>query len=460
MISQILDGQLLSVVRANLNTLIGEHNDREASLAGIFSVPARSDLVAITPSELSVGDVVVSQEDGARYLRVANSATGDHLLDYTATGGVKLESVPFRRNPDVHGNDSIPFIDISPVAVTPPNNHMFIQQRSSVRDDATTVQIQRIVDSDDGHINPKALRVYTSVDVDTMQTEWAISGELYSYSNLTSAGNTAVSGVAHKYGTASVFGGHFQSKDHNKYADAASVTSIVGMEVNIKAVGLDRPSSGPNYGGRICMDVVAKTNDEVAGWDTAVGNFGDGEIGIGIQVRADTSTDGYFRVGILVTDADGNPNSIGTGIRVNTDGLYNFYAGGSPSEAHFMSNGNPNIGAIFAGNYGSGSAIRIGTGSYIAVETTNAIRTAYGVSSLIWGFYNNTNERVGFNMSADPHIRLGGTQVLRRRITGWGAPTGAADRSTFDTTSVTVEQLAERVKGLLDDLTTHGLIGA
>ena len=33
-------------------------------------------------------------------------------------------------------------------------------------------------------------------------------------------------------------------------------------------------------------------------------------------------------------------------------------------------------------------------------------------------------------------------------------------RTTFATGSVTLTELAERVKALLDDLTTHGLIGA
>lgn len=52
------------------------------------------------------------------------------------------------------------------------------------------------------------------------------------------------------------------------------------------------------------------------------------------------------------------------------------------------------------------------------------------------------------------------TKVLGAQITGWGAPTGTATRTTFATGSVTLSQLAERVKALIDDLTTHGMIGA
>lgn len=50
--------------------------------------------------------------------------------------------------------------------------------------------------------------------------------------------------------------------------------------------------------------------------------------------------------------------------------------------------------------------------------------------------------------------------VVGIRKPGWGAPTGTATRTTFATGAVTLPQLAEHVKALIDDLTTHGLIGA
>ena len=52
-----------------------------------------------------------------------------------------------------------------------------------------------------------------------------------------------------------------------------------------------------------------------------------------------------------------------------------------------------------------------------------------------------------------------GQQVVAPRVTGWTAPTGTATRTTFATPTVTLPQLAERVKALIDDLTAHGLIG-
>lgn len=60
----------------------------------------------------------------------------------------------------------------------------------------------------------------------------------------------------------------------------------------------------------------------------------------------------------------------------------------------------------------------------------------------------------------DGVFKNAGTQVVSTRKTGWGAPSGTATRTTFDTTTVTLSELAERVHALIDDLTSHGLIGS
>jgi hypothetical protein len=56
--------------------------------------------------------------------------------------------------------------------------------------------------------------------------------------------------------------------------------------------------------------------------------------------------------------------------------------------------------------------------------------------------------------------RVGTNNVVGSRKTGWAAPTGTATRTTFDTATVAVADLAQRVKALIDDLTAHGLVGA
>lgn len=66
---------------------------------------------------------------------------------------------------------------------------------------------------------------------------------------------------------------------------------------------------------------------------------------------------------------------------------------------------------------------------------------------------------VPFRLQASA-VELNGSQILSNRKTGWGAPTGTATRTTFATSTVTLPQLAERLKALIDDLTSHGLIGS
>lgn len=67
-----------------------------------------------------------------------------------------------------------------------------------------------------------------------------------------------------------------------------------------------------------------------------------------------------------------------------------------------------------------------------------------------------------FNLEAGKIYGINNVQVLGARKTGWAVATGTATRTTFATGSVTLPQLAERVKALIDDLHAtagHGIIG-
>ena len=58
-------------------------------------------------------------------------------------------------------------------------------------------------------------------------------------------------------------------------------------------------------------------------------------------------------------------------------------------------------------------------------------------------------------------ILINSTQVIGARDTGWTAMTGSSNKATsYDTSTVTLAQLAGRVMALQASLTTHGLIGA
>lgn len=65
----------------------------------------------------------------------------------------------------------------------------------------------------------------------------------------------------------------------------------------------------------------------------------------------------------------------------------------------------------------------------------------------------------GYTIDAKTQFNINGTKVIGSRITGWAAATNTKSKATFDTTTVTLPQLASRVGQLIDDLMTHGVIG-
>lgn len=140
---------------------------------------------------------------------------------------------------------------------------------------------------------------------------------------------------------------------------------------------------------------------------------------------------------------------------------------------------NSNHGILLKGTY-AGLALGINAGQYIGMEFSNAIKMSYGVTANVWGFYSTTNERVGFNMSATPGIRIATNQVVAGRKTGWGSPSGTLSRAAYaayagqnvsaayveaeaQATDDAVKLLAQTVAALITDLHSatsgHGLIG-
>jgi hypothetical protein len=66
--------------------------------------------------------------------------------------------------------------------------------------------------------------------------------------------------------------------------------------------------------------------------------------------------------------------------------------------------------------------------------------------------------KVQLTATGDSYM-VGTNNVVGSRKTGWAAATGTATRTTFITSSVSTADLAQRVKALIDDLISHGLIG-
>lgn len=90
-----------------------------------------------------------------------------------------------------------------------------------------------------------------------------------------------------------------------------------------------------------------------------------------------------------------------------------------------------------------------------------AAEIAEGISRkfdlLSGGIPDKAAERAMFQQLAQDFAAL--SQALKP-TSGWAAATGTADRTTFDTATVTTTNLAKRVKALIDDLTTRGILSA
>jgi uncharacterized protein YaiE (UPF0345 family) len=191
-----------------------------------------------------------------------------------------------------------------------------------------------------------------------------------------------------------------------------------------------------------------------------------GTVGIEVDIFAASTDSNRNRVGVAILacrEAAGATPTVDSAIRIepknndNAEGQFNraVYLRGIYLEGGFVTKD-----ASFSA---AAPAVWMANNQRFTFDTANTrhMRYASGAGiirlelpgSKTFDFYDTGN----FDITGNYLIL--GTQVLTSRRTGWGAPTGTATRTAFDTTSVTTAQLAERVKALIDDLRTHGLIG-
>lgn len=205
---------------------------------------------------------------------------------------------------------------------------------------------------------------------------------------------------------------------HGAVAQQQNLLSGVTMFVNNHFNG--QPSSGDSVGVTVCTLPGAGTATDAT--HAAAATF---PVGIGLHVTglASSSARG-FNVGLKVGGASApwaiTTNRVGTGLSVENH------------DAHAI-----DIGARYSGS--SAVAIRFNDAAG-DVQFGTATGTRIGTAA---------NQRLGF-WGATPDVRP----------SGWTAATGTATRTTFATGSVTLPQLAERVKALIDDFISRGLIGA
>jgi hypothetical protein len=106
----------------------------------------------------------------------------------------------------------------------------------------------------------------------------------------------------------------------------------------------------------------------------------------------------------------------------------------------------------------------VGATNFFANDASSGISgatTAVDVKDVNFRVYAGTTQKLRIDYT-NGEVYIQSSRVLSTRKTGWSTATGTATRTTFATSTVTTEQLAERVKALIDDLDStagHGLIG-
>lgn len=209
----------------------------------------------------------------------------------------------------------------------------------------------------------------------------------------------------------------------NGSSGAVTLTTGSGTTCNVVVGGLGIVVS---EGGNVCRNLISLMN---------AGDIAAGTLPV---ARGGTGTTTSTGSGSVVLSASPTVTGTMTAAAANLSGTLALSVSGDPLTL------NNAAGSTLIGCSTSGTLrFRIGAnGNNFMITDTSAI------------------SRFELTTGATPAIQLNGTQVVTTRQTGWATATGTATRSTFATGSVTLSVLAEHVKALIDDLITHGLIGA
>ena len=238
-------------------------------------------------------------------------------------------------------------------------------------------------------------------------------------------------------------------------------------------------------GGTITGDLVSTS--ATASTSTTTGAITAASLGITGAIFANTVSANSYNLIPVWRGAGGVSANTAVGVdslKVNTTGNSCSAFGVDSLRTNTTGNGCSAFGvnslrANTTGNSCSAFGVSAGRFQSDGVTEISVTNNSCFIGTLTKGTQNATNENVfGYNTTGNGSntvtigdsnitnnffrgaLSLNGTQVISTRRTEWVEPSGTATRTTFATSTVTLPQLAERVKALIDDLTTHGLIGA
>lgn len=264
-------------------------------------------------------------------------------------------------------------------------------------------------------------------------------------------------------GTQNAYNAFFAAEDAG--GTAGLVTAL------FSALGVHNANSGGLlYGNLIYVDKTVQTpNAQVRGIDIGIADSSGQDIGwqagdsvsgtaTGMRVY---STGGRSQFGNIVGNA-GPGMGFYTGLLIDQDsvlpGSYSTSSegirirGASTSlnnyQGMWFHDGYLKLGINFVGPTYSNSCI---------ILASKGHRFLFGTDNTSGKYFSWTTGDL-FDLNGG-NYSVSGTQVVGTRKTGWSTPTGTATRTAFATGSVSTAALAQAVKALIEDLTSHGLIG-
>lgn len=258
----------------------------------------------------------------------------------------------------------------------------------------------------------------TLVDVAAGVTNhiWA---DLVILSNLATAGENVASYIAaQKKSTGGTWAAVLDVSDQTGTANPTA--GLYAAEVDVNVNGTD------NNNTRRGIDIIGGRYDDLGS---------DAEIAYGLIIETAIADYGHvkFKNGIVLKgSASGGLDPFGIGI--------DFSQASYATAAIKMADGQRQY-------FNSNISARVETGLYLLRHDS------LGINFLASDPTNGTLDVV-------TNYKINGTAVVGARNTGWGAMTGSSNKATvYDTSTVTLAQLAGRVMALQAALTTHGLIG-
>lgn len=146
----------------------------------------------------------------------------------------------------------------------------------------------------------------------------------------------------------------------------------------------------------------------------------------------------------------------------------------APDKGHMdLANVDTGVNLVVSATGAPASATALGTAYGLGFSKVGAASFLSGFATGVggWGafvsgngtariFLDGDNGRVHIAAGTFSGFFVGPTKVVGPRAIGWTAPASTLNRAAFSDSTVTLQQLAQRVAALIVDLTGHGLIGA